>query len=379
MPPTPQIIIILSGLTSAVMGVLLLMHTKKSSQHVSGLLEWTYGLLTLSISIPLFLARGLIPDFLSIIIANVCVLAGFMLISKGLRIFFAVPPFYSKTVLTLFVGTYLLGFLWFTYIQDSLYVRGILFSIGGLLVVLDALWITLKHFRQSSGVLILALALILLVAGRLIRLSFLVLNLDKPTSIFDDSVSQLLSLAAPHFAIPIATIAFIVMAYERLTLRLNAILRQDELTDCLNKKAFYEEVQREISRAIRYQHPTSFLMIDIDNFKVINDEFGHIQGDKILKQVADQIKQSLRITDMVSRFGGDEFVVILPETKITTAQKIAERIIECARQNSTGAFTVSIGLAALIDETDTVESVLSRADQALYKAKRAGKNQFALH
>jgi len=119
-------------------------------------------------------------------------------------------------------------------------------------------------------------------------------------------------------------------------------------------------------------------LLDIDNFKAINDQFGHIQGDKVLKQVADQIRQSLRSTDLISRFGGDEFVMILPETKITTAQKIAQRIIETTAQASTGTFTVSIGLAALVNESDTVESVLNRADQALYKAKKAGKNRFEL-
>ncbi|MDO9023949.1 GGDEF domain-containing protein [Zwartia sp.] len=378
MSTTSQFIAILSGLTSAVMGILLLILTKKNTQHVDGLPQWTYGLLTLSEAIPLFLLRNIIPDFFSIVIANFLVLISFMLISKGLRNFFAVPLTYSKTFLAAFISVFLLGFLWFTYVDDSLHARGILFATGGLLVLLDGLWITLKHVRQSPGVIILALAISLLVVGRLIRMLSLILNADKPTMLFDDSLWHMVSLVAPHFAIPIATIAFVVLAYERLTLRLNTLLRLDELTDCLNKRAFYEETQREISRAIRYQHPTSFLMIDIDNFKSINDKLGHIQGDKILKHVADQIKQSLRITDMVSRFGGDEFVVILPETKITTAQKIAERIIETAAQNSISAFTVSVGLAALVDETDTVESVLSRADKALYKAKHAGKNQFAL-
>jgi len=360
------------------MGLLLLILTRKNTQYVNGLKEWTYGLLTLSASIPLFLLRGIIPDIFSIILANTLILIGFMLINKGLRNFFAVPLFYSKLFLILFICANISGFLWFTYIQENLYARSILFLIWGLLVLIDALWIVIKHWRQGAAVFILAFAFALLVIGRLIRLYSLILVVDKPSEFFEANFSHLVSLLAPHFAIPIATIALVVLAYERLTLQLNTLLRQDELTGCLNKKAFYEEAQREISRAIRYQHPTSFLMIDIDNFKAINDQLGHLQGDKILKQVADQIKQSLRATDMVARFGGDEFVVILPETKVTTAQKIAERIIESSTKNVITAFTVSIGLSALVDQTDTVDSVLSRADQALYKAKKAGKNQFSL-
>ena len=378
MSATPQFIVVLSALTSAVMGVLLLILARKNTQYVNGLIEWTYGLLTLAAAIPLFLTRDLIPDFFSVFVANAMILIGFMLINQGLRSFFNVPPTYSRLVITVFLAAYLLGFIWFTYVQDSLYARAILFSIGGLIVLSDGVWITIRHARQSPGVIILAFALGILVVGRLVRLTFLLIDSDKPVTLFDDSFSQMVSLAAPHFAIPIATIAFVVLAYERLTHRLNALLRQDELTESLNKKAFYEEASREITRAIRYKHPTSFLMLDIDNFKAINDQFGHIQGDKVLKQVADQIRQSLRSTDLISRFGGDEFVMILPETKITTAQKIAQRIIETTAQASTGTFTVSIGLAALVNESDTVESVLNRADQALYKAKKAGKNRFEL-
>jgi len=261
MSATPQFIVVLSALTSAVMGVLLLILARKNTQYVNGLIEWTYGLLTLAAAIPLFLTRDLIPDFFSVFVANAMILIGFMLINQGLRSFFNVPPTYSRLVITVFLAAYLLGFIWFTYVQDSLYARAILFSIGGLIVLSDGVWITIRHARQSPGVIILAFALGILVVGRLVRLTFLLHRLQiNPSHFSIDSFSQMVSLAAPHFAIPIATIAFVVLAYERLTHRLNALLRQDELTESLNKKAFYEEASREITRAIRYKHPTSFLI-----------------------------------------------------------------------------------------------------------------------
>lgn len=378
MSATPQLILILSGLTAVVMGILLLMLAKRNTHRVDGLLEWTYGLLTLSASFPLFLLREMIPDLFSIVAANILVLTGFMLINKGLRKFFAFTHAFPKSILIFFLGGYVCSFIWFTYVDNDIYLRALLFTTGSLLVLLNGLWILLRNFQRSPGLIILLLAIALLVTGRVIRLTILLFSADQPQELFGDSFYQLLALAIPYFAIPIATIAFIVLAYERLTLRLNELLRQDELTASLNKRSFYEEAQREIKRAIRYKHPTSFLMIDIDNFKSINDQLGHIQGDKILRQIADQIRLSLRTTDLVSRFGGDEFVVILPETKITIAQKIAERIVATTAREATGAYTVSIGLAALVNETDTVETVLNRADLALYKAKKAGKNRCAM-
>ncbi len=102
--------------------------------------------------------------------------------------------------------------------------------------------------------------------------------------------------------------------------------RVDALTGLANRRAFDERLDEEVARAIRYGHPLSLLMVDIDNFKLVNDRFGHTAGDEALKALAAIIDRSIRTIDIVARFGGEEFVVILPETPIEGAAVVAERV-----------------------------------------------------
>ncbi len=375
----PQFILMLSGLSGLFLGLLLLGIAKKNNKYIFGLTDWTIGLLLLSLVSVLFLLRGRIPDLFSIVIANVLVLAGFIMIAKGIRNFFETPPLYSKPFIFFSLIVYGSAFLWFTYIDDDLFVRTMLFSISGLLVFTDTLFILFRHLQRGPGVIILIIAMGLMVASRLLRILFILIGYDTPDTIFEESISQLLIFTTPYFAIPIATLAFVVLAYDRLTFNLNQLLRFDELTGCLNKKTFLEEAEREISRALRYIQPTTFLIIDIDNFKAINDQYGHLYGDIVLKKISDQIRQSLRESDTAARFGGDEFLVLLPATKITVAEKISTRIIESIQQQFDPPLSVSIGIAALEDETDSLHFILARADKALYQSKKNGKNRYMVH
>ena len=122
-------------------------------------------------------------------------------------------------------------------------------------------------------------------------------------------------------------------------------------------------------------------MVDIDHFKQVNDTSGHAVGDQVLQQVAEHCRQELRETDVVGRYGGDEFAILLPESDPVAAAQVAERLRQrIARQplnTTTGpvAVTISLGIAALDDENLTLDILLSRADQALYDAKQGGRNR----
>ncbi len=155
----------------------------------------------------------------------------------------------------------------------------------------------------------------------------------------------------------------------------------DSLTGLYNHRHLFELADREIQRARRYQLLLSVLMLDIDDFKRVNDTYGHAIGDQVLQGVAECCRKELRRVDVIGRYGGDEFAAVLPETGLPAACRVAERlrksIAERVLDTKAGrvTVTVSLGVAVLDSEQLTPESLLDRADQALYVAKQNGRNQ----
>jgi diguanylate cyclase len=155
---------------------------------------------------------------------------------------------------------------------------------------------------------------------------------------------------------------------------------RDSLTGLPNRLAYQERLETELARWKRYQSPLSLIIWDIDHFKNINDTFGHKAGDKVLALIAKQLSANCRETDFISRFGGEEFVMLLPDTGKDSALKLANQlrtIIEKTGFNSNGisiTITISCGITEFV-ENDTHESAFDRADQALYQAKQQGRNQ----
>jgi diguanylate cyclase (GGDEF)-like protein len=156
----------------------------------------------------------------------------------------------------------------------------------------------------------------------------------------------------------------------------------DSLTGLYNRRHFFFLAQSELERALRYQHPLSILMIDIDHFKQVNDTYGHTSGDQALLAVAQRCKTWLRQVDLIGRYGGEEIVVLLPETTPDAALQAAERLrmevekIEVPSSRGTIRLTISVGVADLMDmDGINLDLVLDRADRALYLAKEGGRNR----
>lgn len=164
---------------------------------------------------------------------------------------------------------------------------------------------------------------------------------------------------------------------DRRTREVNELLYHDTLTGAGNRMALEEALSRSQSHYRRYQTPASLLMIDLDHYKKVNDDFGHSVGDKVLKAFADTVRERLRETDSLYRFGGEEFIVIAENSSIDEAAQLAESLRQRIAEQGfppTAGITVSVGLAEL--QTDeTIDDWLRRADQALYQAKSAGRNR----
>ena len=154
----------------------------------------------------------------------------------------------------------------------------------------------------------------------------------------------------------------------------------DSLTGVYNTRFFHEVLARETSRADRYTTPLSLLMLDVDSFKIVNDTFGHVVGNKVLTQVAKILEHIVRNTDFVFRCGGDEFGVVLPGTTLEGAMHVAEKILQKVGSSEiltglgyTGPVTVSIGCSEY-HRGSHFETLVAEADQALYTSKRSSKN-----
>ncbi|GBF35246.1 hypothetical protein DCCM_4369 [Desulfocucumis palustris] len=160
--------------------------------------------------------------------------------------------------------------------------------------------------------------------------------------------------------------------------RMERLARFDELTNIYNRRAFNEVVEAELVRAKQKIAGFSLVMVDIDFFKRINDRWGHQFGDRVLAQVAEAIKQSLRAEDSVARFGGEEFVILLPGADCRTALQVAERVrrgVEGVNWQDGLGVTVSAGVASYPEDGEKLAELLKNADLALYKAKSGGRNQ----
>ncbi|HTG00782.1 MAG TPA: sensor domain-containing diguanylate cyclase [Nitrospirota bacterium] len=209
-----------------------------------------------------------------------------------------------------------------------------------------------------------------------------VLNLaDKTTGeVFNEDDLKLIQSFATHAAIVVERNMFFNKTEE-----LKKLTITDSLTGLLNRRYLYERLKDELGRAQRHGHHFSLLMLDLDGFKYCNDTLGHLFGDKILKNIADTLINTVRSMDVVARFGGDEFMVILPETDEPLAIDIAERVrtslaVHVARARSDEGpgphiLTTSIGIVCYPRHGESLEALLENVDKALYRAKNKGKNR----
>jgi diguanylate cyclase (GGDEF)-like protein len=151
----------------------------------------------------------------------------------------------------------------------------------------------------------------------------------------------------------------------------------DALTGLLNSSTFFEAAEAERERSIRYGHPFSLCFLDLDNFKKVNDTHGHLMGDKLLKKVSAILKNEVRSSDLVGRIGGDEFVVLFPETGPEVAGDLSfklQRAVGEGIKEETPLVTISMGVVTYFDIPEKIDDIVHAADLLMYEAKKAGKN-----
>jgi diguanylate cyclase (GGDEF)-like protein len=200
-------------------------------------------------------------------------------------------------------------------------------------------------------------------------------------------VSLWIAIIVPAIIAPIYSVPFlrVMIRLDVAETRLRELSRRDGLTGLYNRAYFIELAEREMERTLRYGEPFSVAILDVDGFGQVNDLHGHLAGDKLLQAMGEMCLRNLRKTDVVARFGGDEFALLLPNTGEKSVQVCIERICKTLAGTSISfygqelSFTVSAGMATYDKSCTELDMILQQAEEALSQAKRSGKNQFAIN
>jgi len=334
----------------------------------------TYALALHAVGYALFLTGNSVPVPVSIFLRNFAIVGVYELL------IFTVIEFYGFRISTflLWLPAPITGILCASFAAD-IWIR-----IAISIFVLAAFDLVLIHYllrgrKNNHG-----RAQYLILVGVLVNLLVMILrgfSLYNGTfqiqTITDASFSQALTYMSGFVSLNLICIGFVFMTKEFSDEKTQMLAMKDKLTGCWNRRKIEEVAHHEILRLRRYDSPLSLIIIDIDHFKKINDSFGHITGDTVLKKIATRIQECIRDTDILGRWGGEEFVVILPSSGLSMTAMVAERIRLCIKESEQEqgvCATVSLGYAAC-QTTDTWKDWLGRADAALYRAKNEGRDR----
>jgi diguanylate cyclase (GGDEF)-like protein len=323
-------------------------------------------------------SRGYIPYFLSVVVANCFILASFVYLYRGILRFLGsrktiiVPSIISSICIAVL--------FYFTEIQDKIVPRIVAISVA---VGLVRGLIAIELFRKSPT--FPNPRLMRLFAAFMTFFAAVTINYGIITVVHGaSSTGQLTSSTAGTVTLTIGLVSvcatglfILVLASSDLIARSRDESQKDSLSGAFNRRGIEAKLDGELMRLQRGNHKLSIALIDVDYFKAINDILGHAAGDAALRDVADAISGHLRDRDFLGRYGGDEFLLILPQTPCSTALAITERLSQAVRNLSLSSgsqpLTLSIGITEALPSDDTV-SILARADKALYKAKSDGRN-----
>ena len=352
------------------------------SPKVPGVKEWALGRGLVSVALVILLIRSHTGAATSIIIGNAILFVGFHTVWVGSRRFLGAPevdpkPYYGG--IAGFVGV----FAYFTLVEDSLLARSIASSIFNVVFSGFYGWLFIRHNPRRY----LTARMFAVVIG-LHGLAHVTLAATNPVLVTSED------LLAPSVAFQIyffegfllsilSACLYIALTAEYLNHDLKQQARFDPLTRTINRRAFLPLAQTAMERRKQEFTPISLLMLDMDHFKRINDTYGHLAGDEVLRQVSSILHQNVRAQDVVCRYGGEEFLVLCPDTHSAEAAKIAERIrtavegLAVSYCNDVLKQTVSIGFATFPSNSDhhDLDVLIDTADTGLYTAKAAGRNR----
>ncbi len=376
----PRTVIFLTGLMSGLMALVLWSIRQTYPPNIRGLSAWSLALSVLFIAGVISTAREALPAWLGIAVPNLLLWVGGYIAYVGTQRFFGVGSnirVWAVLILIAFAPS-----LWYTVVEPDYPMRLRVFN-AMMLAIMVAYAVLL--YRQGMDSLAKAMAFSMIVGiGAIQVMRFVTTYTDPVTSMTDKSPQQLIFVCTFAFAILLISISMVLMATDKLRSELEHLATHDPLTNALTRRHVNQSIDLELQRCKRNGRSLALLVLDLDNFKQVNDSFGHPAGDQVLIKFVKDVNALLRQGDQLGRFGGEEFVVVLPDTTLEAASLVAERIRTVVAApgsllSSAPGFapfcTVSIGVTTNSLVTDSVSSMLARADAAMYSAKANGRNR----
>lgn len=363
-------------------------------QRFSALPYWSLSSMLMGVGSMLLAARGYVSAESSILLANLLIGLAVTIKVKALSHDFEMPVPYAPLCLALLVTT--AGICWGFYLENSTSVRFVFGAgINGLLLLWGA-WMAWCYLRRPDSLRVVVGILIPLLVQGLCGV------IGGASGLMDYWAGQPVVEAYPgaaiyqfdvvHFAMGLLAVLASLGLYFSVILfvamRLNVALTQqahhDALTGLYNRHMFYELVERELAMDLRRGVTSSLLFIDIDHFKCVNDNYGHSAGDHMLRLFAKFLRRQCRQSDVIARFGGEEFCVLMPTIDAESARQAAERLcqevlqLEIFWEGHRLPLSLSIGVTERRNFSEGIDALIQRADLAMYEAKQAGRNRAVL-
>lgn len=341
-----------------------------------GLSLWAWGLALNTLALVLLGLRGSVSDCLSIIGANTAIsgayalflaallqlqsrhISAFWLLSPPLSIFCTFPLFMSD-------------------VSARIIISSLVFFTQHVMIL--SLMMASQYVIKGRGKHLLICAGAIMMTTIFGRAFVIASGTTVITDIAQSSTIQAMMLIASFVALLLGSNGFVLMAKEQADERFQLLAKKDSLTGAWNRAYMQEMALREMIRQKRYGHPVSLIMADIDYFKNVNDRFGHLAGDEALREFTRVVQSCIRSSDALGRWGGEEFLLILPNSALTNAVELAERIrCELAKNNflDIHKITASFGVA-VYQQDEKWEQWLHRTDMGLYRAKAMGRDRVA--
>jgi len=344
---------------------------------------WWLGLTLQPCGFVLIALRGYVHPFFSIVLANIMVAGALACFAIALRTFAGVRQ-RRWVAVSLVVAAGLVAFV-FSIVYDNILIRSTLLSlVHAMVLAFAARAIYRQELKITRVSHVLAGFFVIGAISMFSRAVYHVVTQDPIADFFSMRWPTILTYGVGGLLPIVGTIGFLLMCTERSEKHLARMASEDPLTGVYNRRALAEFGMREMARARRHGTPLSVILVDIDYFKKINDELGHAAGDLALIETVNRLRKNLRSEDYLGRMGGEEFLILLPDSNIQQAQVLAQRILEefsskpMTILDESRSITVSGGITLLSASDHFFDDMLRRADDAMYTAKVLGRNRMQL-